>query len=564
MLSRKSVTIIAALASASLLPSAAYAAPADPVELAAEVEALLDKSFPDGGPGAAIVVTENGKVIYQGGQGLADVEAGTPITPDTVFRFASITKQFAAATMLQLVQESKLRLDDPLSKFFADYPEPGASATVRQLLNHTSGIQSYTGIAGWMSEAKTSTEFTTEELIAEFKDAPANFQPGEAFRYNNSGYVLVGAIIEKVTGQSWDQAIIERISNPLGLPSLAGFGDEAQVPGMANGYTTDDDGNPALAQKIHMSVPVAAGALRGTVLDMAKWADALHSGKVVSQPYYEAMIAPTQLPGGKTENYGFGIAPSDIRGLRAIGHNGGIFGFSTDSTYLPEEGIFVAVFANSDDPATDPGLLMRKVAALAIDDPFEEFTAVTPDLDALASQFGVYRINEEDTRKFYTRAGKLFTQRTGGSDTEIFTAENDRFFYGPDSLTWFEITTGKDGVLVMEMHQNGASKAELATYDGQIVAEEMVTVSRETLESYVGTYTTMAGQMVITVTDANVLMGKLGGQPTIPLAAMSETKFKVTVVDATVTFTSEDGAVTGLVIEQGGQSIPGVRVAETD
>ncbi len=564
MLSRKSVTIIAALASASLLSSAAYAAPADPAELAAEVEALLDKSFPDDGPGAAIVVTENGEVIYKGGQGLADVEAGTPITPDTVFRFASISKQFASATMLQLIQEGKLQLDDPLSKFFPDYPEPGASATVRQLLNHTSGIQSYTGIAGWMVEENTAKAFTTDELIDEFKDKEANFNPGEAFAYNNSGYILVGAIIEKVTGKSWDQAVVDRISKPLGLSTIAGFGDEATVPKMAKGYTSAEDGSIKLAQKVHMSVPGAAGALRGTVLDLAGWADALHGGKVLSQAYYEAMIAPTALPEGKSEDYGFGIAPSEIRGQKAIGHSGGIYGFSTDSTYLPEEGIFVAVFVNSDSSDIGAGLLMRKVAALAIDEAYPEFTQVDPDMEALEPLFGVYAVGENGTRKFYARDGKIYTQRSGGGESEIFSAGDNRFFYGPGSLTWFQMSSAEDGSPTMEMHQNGAEEIELATYAGPIVEDEVAAVSREILESYVGTYTTMAGPMVITAPNGDVLMAKLGGQPTIPLAAMNETKFKVTVVDATVTFISEDGAVTGLVIEQGGQSIPGERVVETD
>lgn len=519
---------------------------------------------PADGPGAAVVVTEGGKIIYKGARGIADLEAGTPITPDTVFRLASISKQFAAATMLQLVEEGKLTLDDPLSKFFPDYPEPGASATVRQLLNHTSGIKSYTSMLGWMSEANTARRYTSDELIAEFKDQPADFQPGEAWSYNNSGYVLVGAIIEKVTGKNWDQAIVEHISKPLGLTSIAGFGDEATVPRMAKGYTSGEDNRPELARKIDMSVPTAAGALRGTVLDMAKWAEALHGGKVISQPSYAAMIAPTRLPGGKTEDYGFGIGPSDIRGHKAIGHSGGIFGFSTDSAYLPDDKIFVAVFFNTDSGPVSAGTLMRKIAAIAVDEAYPEFTPVTPDMAALEQLFGVYQINETDSRKFFARDGKLFTARSGGSDMEVFAAGEGRFFYGPDSLTWFEIIPNVNGVPVMQMHPNGAEKPEPAIYAGPMPKLETVTVPRTVLESYVGEYTTPVGPMIISVTDENVLMAKLGSQPIIPLAALSATEFKVTVVDARVKFTVEGGAVTGLVIEQAGQSIAGERIGAED
>lgn len=561
MLSRKSVTVLAALASTSLLPSAAYAAPDN---LAARVATLLDKSIPADGPGAAVVVTEGGKMIYKGARGIADLEAGTPITPDTVFRLASISKQFAAATMLQLVEEGKLSLDDPLSKFFPNYPEPGASATVRQLLNHTSGIKSYTSMLGWMSEANTARRYTSDELIAEFKDQPADFQPGEAWSYNNSGYVLVGAIIEKVTGRNWDQAIVEYISKPLGLTSIAGFGDEATVPRMAKGYTSGEDDQPELARKIDVSVPTAAGALRGTVLDMAKWADALHGGKVISQPSYAAMIAPTQLTGGKTQDYGFGIGPSEIRGHKTIGHSGGIFGFSTDSAYLPDDKIFVAVFFNSDSGPVSAGTLMRKIAAIAVDEAYPEFTPVTPDMAALEQLFGVYQINETDSRKFFARDGKLFTARSGGSDIEVFAAGEGRFFYGPDSLTWFEIISDVEGVPVMQMHFDGVENPEPSIYAGPMPKLETVTVPRTVLESYVGGYTTPVGPMIISVTDDDVLMAKLGPQPIIPLAALNATEFKVTVVDAKVKFTVEGGAVTGLVIEQAGQSIAGERVAAED
>ncbi|WP_336985527.1 serine hydrolase domain-containing protein [Altererythrobacter aquiaggeris] len=561
MFSRKTVIIGAAMIGASLLPTAAFAADDD---IAAQVAALLEKSYPAEGPGAAIIVTDNGDVVYSGGQGLANVEAGTPISPDTVFRLASISKQFAAATVLRLAEQGKLSLGDPLSKFLPDYPAPGADVTVRQLLNHTSGIQSYTGIAGWMTEANTSQVMTTNELIAEFSDLPANFPAGQAFLYNNSGYVLLGAIIEKVTGNTWHGAIVDQIARPLGLGSIAGFHDESALPGMATGYSVDNNGAVVVAQKIHADVPHAAGGLRGTVRDLAKWAAALHGGKVIGDASYKMMIAPTVLPDGKTENYGFGIAPSKLRGADAIGHSGGIFGFTTDSIYLPEEDVFVAVFVNSDAPPVGAGTLMTRAAAIAIGRPFAEFTAVDPDLAELADKFGVYRINETDTRTFYERGGKLFTMRSGNSASEIFATDDGTFFYGPDSLTWFRISTDKAGQQVMEMHQNGADEAELAVYEGPIVEDELAIVPRAILETYVGTYTTIAGPMVVTLSDADVLSGKLGGQSPIPLAPLSDTKFKVTAVDATVTFTSEGGAVTGLVIEQGGQQIPGERVSEAD
>ena len=206
------------LASAALLTSTS--ATAVPSDFAAKADAVVAEAWPADGPGAAIIVTEGGRPVYERGRGLADLESRRPITPDTVFRLGSITKQFSAAIMLQLVAEGKVSLDDPLSKYFPDYPQPGASATIAQLLNHTVGVQSYTDIPGWMVEEKTNRALTTEQLIAEFRDLPSPSKPGEKWAYNNSGYVLVGAVIEKVTGKPWHEVVGERIDRPLGLATI--------------------------------------------------------------------------------------------------------------------------------------------------------------------------------------------------------------------------------------------------------------------------------------------------------------------------------------------------------
>ena len=200
---------------ASLAGAGAAAAP--PADLGARADAIVGGRLSGRWPGRAVIVTRGGETLYRAERGLADVEARRPITPDSVFRLGSITKQFTAAVVLQLVQEGRISLDDPVSRFFPDYPQPGASATVRQLLNHTSGIQSYTGIPGWMVEENTNRPHTTAEMIALFRDLPPPTPPGQAWAYSNSGYVLLGAIVEQVTGQPWHRAVAERIAGPLGL-----------------------------------------------------------------------------------------------------------------------------------------------------------------------------------------------------------------------------------------------------------------------------------------------------------------------------------------------------------
>lgn len=534
---------------------------AQPADFRARADAILEAAYPADGPGAMVIVTRRGRVIYAAARGLADIAGYRPIRADTVFRLGSLTKQFTAAIVLQLVQEGRISLDDPVSRFFPDYPQPGAAATVRQLLNHTSGIQSYTGIPGWMTEANTSRAYTTAEMIAVFRDRPSPTPPGQVWAYNNSGYVMLGAIIEQVTGKPWHRAVAERITGPLGLRTI-GYGVEREsLPGMAHGYA-GGDAQAGAARRIHMSVPHAAGALVGTAGDLARWSQALHHGRVVSPALYAQMIAPAPLPEGRSHPYGMGLALDALRGRPAIEHSGGIFGFSTYGTYLPSEDIFVAVLANSDAPASPPGIVAYRLAALAVGDPFPVMMRADVPAETLAPLFGVYRVAGGDvSRRFFARDGRLWTLRDGGQDLEVFAAGGDRFFYGPNSLTWFRLVRSADGAHVMEMHQDGADTAERAVRTGDVPPEApAVQVGRAVLSSYVGHYQTQGPAAEIALGEDGVLTVQLSGQPAIPLRPVSDTEFIVQRVNARLVFHPENGQVNRFVIHQGGRELEARRV----
>ena len=428
--------------------------------------------FPPTGRAAPSSSPGGGETIYRAGRGLADVEARRPIDPDSVFRLGSLTKQFTAAIVLQLVQEGRISLDDPVSRFFPDYPQPGAAATVRQLLNHTSGIQSYTGIPGWMIEENTNRPYTTAEMIALFRDRPSPTPPGQAWAYNNSGYVLLGAIVEQVTGKPWHRAVAERITGPLRLATI-GYGvDRESGPAMARGYT-QAEGQVRPARRIHMSVPHAAGALVGTVGDLARWSNALHHGRVVSPALYTAMTsarAPARRP-----HPTLWLRARHRARCAAAPRSSIAAAFSASAptrTYVPSDDLFVAVLANSDEPASPPALVTSRLAALALGDPYPDFRARRGRSGTLAPLFGVYRVGDAGvSRRFFARDGKLYTMRDGGGDLEVFAAGGDRFFYGPNSLTWFRIERRPDGAHVMEMHQNGNDEAERATRIGDVPPE---------------------------------------------------------------------------------------------
>jgi CubicO group peptidase (beta-lactamase class C family)/ketosteroid isomerase-like protein len=459
---------LALLSSCTFTPAVAQvSAPAplhEPRSIASQAEAMLVGAYPSDGPGATAIVTLHGQPIFSGARGLADMSARKPLEPDSVIRMGSLTKQLTSAVLLQLVDEGRVSLDDPLSKYLPDFPAPGRNATIRQLLDHTSGIQSYTAIPGFMTEANTARVYTTGTLIAVFRDKPSISQPGTQWAYNNSGYVLAGAIVEAVTGKPWYQAIEERLTGPLGLASIR-YGDATPTAGWASGYTVKD-GMVRPAQKIDMSAPQAAGGLVGSVGDFARWTYALHHGRILKPATYAQMIAPTKLPDGTTKNYGFGLEIGAIQGARTFEHSGGIFGATTEAIYLPDQDVFVGVFANSDAPATDPNVLARRLAALAIGKPYPSFTATRIDLEALRSSFGLYRADQGGEHKFFARDGRLFLQDADAPAREVFAAGDDRFFFGPGHLEWLRLVRASTSPPVIEYHTDGGEKMARATWVG--------------------------------------------------------------------------------------------------
>ncbi len=546
-----------ALAAASVTgASVANAQPSatETADFAAQAKAMVEAAYPAEGPGAAVVVTRGGRVIYSAGRGLADVEARRPITPDTAFRMGSIVKQFTAAIILQLVAEGKISLDDPISRFFPDWPKPAAGATVRQLLNHTSGIQDFSKIPGWIAKNRHRA-FTTAELLALFRELPARAQPGQAWEYNNGGYVMLGAIVEKATGKAWHEALAERITGPLGLRTIAHALPRDIASAAARGYTKVD-GRQQPVELSRMNVAHAAGGLHGSVSDMAKWAQALHHGRVISPALYREMIRPAKLGDGSTQPYGFGLRLREIRGRPALVHGGAGGGLDTDSVYIPSADLFVAVFANSDKPATDPSNLTRRLAALALGEPIPTFTRADTSLASIEPLFGAYSAERGPPRRFFARDGKLYFGR-GDEEREAFAAGGDRFFFGPGELAWFRVVRQSDGAHVMELHDPEAAAPLRAVRSGAVPAA--VAVAPVVLQTYAGTYQTETLAVTVALGGNGRLTMTPAGQPTMSLRPVSETEFRIDGTPMRVVFHPENGEVNGFTLYRGARELHGRR-----
>jgi CubicO group peptidase (beta-lactamase class C family) len=292
------------------------------------------------------LVAEKGQVILKKGYGLANCEFGIPNTPDTKFRLGSITKQFTAVLVLQLVEQGKLKLEGKISDYLPEYPKKvGERVTIHQLLNHTSGIPSYTGFPDFFAQ-RSRDPYAPLELTKLFWDKDLEFEPGSRFAYNNSGYHLLGVLIEKVTGQPYEAVLQERILAPLGMKNTGYDHHDPILPRRASGYRPVLDGYVNAAY-LDMSIPFSAGALYSTVEDLYVWDQALYTDKLLAPQSKERMFQPGR------GNYGYGwfIDPATIPGLDRkvprIAHGGGINGFATLLTRLTGERHLIVLLSNT-------------------------------------------------------------------------------------------------------------------------------------------------------------------------------------------------------------------------
>lgn len=531
---------------------------ADEASLKEQIGGFLRATYPADEPGAAVIAVRDGEVVYRDAHGMANLEHSIPLEPDMVFRLGSITKQFTAAAILLLEERGKLSIDDPITKFLPDYPVRGHEITVAHLVAHTSGIRSYTGIPGWM-QTKIKEDLSLEELINGFKDEAMDFDPGERLQYNNSGYVLLGAVIEKASGKSYEEFIDEEIFEPLGMSSSC-YGSHARIiPRRVSGYGRGRDGFRN-AQYLSMSQPHAAGSLLSTVDDLAKWDASLYTDALLSEHSREKQVQPFLRNDGESTRYAYGLFIGNFRGQPMIQHGGGIFGFSTYGLRLPRDRVYVAVLTNGPRPVR-PNFVAQKIAAMVIEDPFPDRTAISLGRPKLEEYTGVYQVDEGSTRTVILVGDQLFTQRTGGGKQPIQPESENLFFY-PNSFTYLSFERDSSGkVTHMLFHPEGQRVAERADRTGEVPAgPDEVEVDPAIYDRYLGVYEIAPGFELSITRDGDRLYAQATGQSTLEVYPSSETEFFLKVVDAKLRFLpGDDGRATHLILIQGGREMKAPR-----
>ena len=352
-------------------------------------------------PSVAIAVVRGRDTISLKAWGMADLENEVAATARSVYRIGSVTKQFTAAAVMQLAEQGKVRLDDSIATHLAGLPAPWRRVTVRQLLNHTSGIPSYTDV-GERWRRRWGEEMSPDTLLAFTTADSMWFEPGAKWRYDNTGYILLGMLIEKLSGRSWGADLAERFAKPLGLSDTRDCQAEPIIPRRARGYENEGNGwinTPYLA----MSQPFSAGAMCSTVGDLARWNRALHTGKVVSAASYALMTTPEGAAAHNAFPYGFGLGRDTIGGQPVITHGGGIHGFITGNVWVPSAELSVTVLTNSGGAPADE--LVKQLVRAALGAPLKQRPAEVPLAAAERARYvGVYALELPNGARDFTVA----------------------------------------------------------------------------------------------------------------------------------------------------------------
>jgi CubicO group peptidase (beta-lactamase class C family) len=395
----------------------------------------------------SVLVTRDGRTLFSKGYGPANAEHQVPNTPRTKFRLGSITKQFTAMAVLILQERGKLEVEDPVGKYLDDAPEAWKGVTIHHLLTHTSGVPSYTADPEY-ARKMAQTE-TVKSMIARFKDKPLDFPPGEKFEYSNSGYFLLGAVIERASGVSYEAFLKEAIFDPLDMGDTGYDHDATVLPHRASGYTREGD-RLENAEYLDMAQPYAAGSLYSTVEDLAKWDRALADGKLISEESMARMFTPVK------NDYAYGWAVRTRSGRKEVGHGGGINGFATEILRYPDQRVCVVVLCNV--LPSNPGRVAHDLAAITFGEPYKlpgarKVAKVDPAV--FDAYVGRYEIAPDDDLTITREGDRLMARPKGKRMLEIFPESATEFFLkvADVQLTFVKDDRGKATHVVI--HQGG-------------------------------------------------------------------------------------------------------------
>jgi CubicO group peptidase (beta-lactamase class C family) len=499
--------------------------------------------------GVAVLVAKNGKVLYKNGFGYANIESHEKIGPSTKFRIGSITKQFTASAILKLEEEGKLKLTDKLSQYFPDFPR-GNEVTINHLLTHTSGIHSYTGKEDFIR--RVETPITSEELVNYFKNDPYDFNPGERYQYNNSGFFLAGLIVEKVSGKTLGDFFKERFFDPLKMTNTGMHASTLKLTNEARGYTKEN-GVYKPAVNWDMSWAGGAGALYSTVEDLFLWNEAVFNGKVLSEKSLKAATTAGVLNNGKAVadgGYGYGWALGKFRGEDVVDHGGGLHGFISQLSRYRKNNLTVVILTNLSP--SEVSMNMGTIAEYFLWDVLEKQKSYSVKDEMVvdgSAYVGRYDFTNGMVMTVTNENKNLYAQLSGQAKFQIFPAGNEEFFWKVVEARIKFVRDSTGAVSHGDFTQNGHNLKVMKLKDPVIIA-----VNPATYSQLVGKYDYGSGMVITVTTENQKLFAQATNQPRFELFPTAEMEYMLKDINASVTFRkADDGTIKGMQVNMAGQ-----------
>jgi CubicO group peptidase (beta-lactamase class C family) len=398
----------------------------------------------------SVLVARDGKALLDKSYGFANLEWQVPNAPTTKFRLGSLTKQFTAASILLLEERGKLKIDDPIKKYMPDAPAAWDKITFFHLLTHISGIPSFTGFPDYRKREWET--MTPQQLVDWFRDKPLEFEPGTKWNYSNSGYVLLGYLIEKISGQSYADFVQQNIFTPLGMKDSGYDSNAAVIERRAAGYSRGKNG-PENAGFVNMTIPLSAGGLYSTTEDLLRWEQGLLGGKLLSSASLAKMTTPFK------QDYAFGLGVTTENGHKVIAHNGGIEGFNTSLAYYPDDKLVVAVLCNLNGNAPDAiASALGKVAhgeKVVLPSERKEIALSPQTLQKYVGSYELTFPGQNVPLVITLEEGKLLAQLGQQPKFPIFAESETLFFYKVVDAQLEFAKNEKGEITGVVLHQNG-------------------------------------------------------------------------------------------------------------
>lgn len=501
----------------------------------------------------SVLVARGSDVLFSKGYGSANLEWDIPNASTTKFRLGSITKQFTAASILLLEEGGKLKVEDPVKKYLPDAPAAWNAITIFHLLTHSSGIPNFTSFPEY---AKLEPfPLTPEKIVAVFRDRPLEFAPGEKMNYSNSGYIVLGYLIEKVSGESYSRFVQDNIFTPLNMKDSGYDSNSALIAHRAAGYTSGPGGfvNSGF---VHMTIPFAAGALYSTTEDMLRWEQGLFGGKLLSAASLQKMTTPFK------SNHAFGVMVETANGRKMISHGGGIEGFNTFLAYFPDDRLTIVSLGNVNGSA--PQDVATKLAAVAHGEKVELQSGrkeITLPPNELAAYVGTYQLPAGPSAYVRLEGDHLTGQLSGQPRFLLFAESPTRFFLKVVDAQMDFVKNDKGEITEFILHQAGRDQTAVRK-SSEVAERKEIQLPAETLTRYPGTYELRPGVNLTVKLEGSQLTAQIQGQPAFQMFAEAEDHFFLKVVDAQLEFERNgQGAVTDLILRQGPQNIKAIRQA---